>query len=231
MSEYTKPESNKPFVVTDRRKFTSDGTPRPDADPSPAREPRAASAPVESAVPSETSHHAAEPIEFKSPHAAPEPSEQPAEPSAVNPNLPPPPTASEMEQAHAAYKATTDHLETAVRAANPGMDHPPAMSFAQIVQSIYMTAIIQLGGNTQPGQQPKIDLMGARQSIDMLAVIAEKTRGNLTEQETRLLDTSLFEIRMGFLEVTQALTRSAASRQPPPPGAGPIPPGRPTIVR
>jgi hypothetical protein len=227
-------ENNKPFVVTDRRKFTSDGTPRPDADPSPAREPRATSAPVESATPSEAtapSHQANEPLEFRSPNAVPEPSEQPAEPSAVDPNLPPAPTASEMEQALAAYKATTDHLETAVRAANPGMDHPPAMSFAQIVQSIYMTAIIQLGGNTQPGQQPKIDLMGARQSIDMLAVIAEKTRGNLTEQESRLIDTSLFEIRMGFLEVTQALTRSAASRQPPPPGAGPIPPGRPTLVR
>jgi hypothetical protein len=138
-----------------------------------------------------------------------------------------------MDQASAAYKQTSERLDTAVRAANPGMDRPPDMSFEQIVQSIFMTTIFQLGGNTQPGQQPKVDLMGARQSIDMLAILAEKTKGNLTPAESQLLDNALFEVRMGFLEVTQALARSAAVRQPPPPGAPTPPgaPGRPTIVR
>ena len=136
-----------------------------------------------------------------------------------------------MEQANAAYQQTADHLDTAVRAANPGMEHPPAMSFEQIVHSIYMTAILQLGGATKPGEQPKIDLMGARQSIDMLAILAEKTKGNLSPAESQLMDNALFEIRMGFLEVTQALARSAASRQPPPPPGAPGAPGRPTIVR
>lgn len=70
--------------------------------------------------------------------------------------------------------------------------------------------------------------MGARQSIDMLAILAEKTKGNLTPIETQLMDNALFEVRMGFLEVTQALARSAATRQPPP-GSGA--PGRPSIVR
>jgi hypothetical protein len=113
------------------------------------------------------------------------------------------------------------------------MDHPPAMGFDQIVQSIYMTTIMQLGGGTQEGQAPKVDLMGARQSIDMLAILAEKTKGNLAVDEQRLLDSALFEVRMGFLEVTQALARSAAARQPGMPGApgGPGNPGRPTIVR
>jgi hypothetical protein len=139
-----------------------------------------------------------------------------------------------MEQANAAYQQTSERLETAVRAANPGMDHPPAMSFEQIVQSIYMSTILQLGGTAQEGQQPRVDLMGARQSIDMLAILAEKTKGNLSPAEAQLMDTVLFEVRMGFLEVTQALARSAANRQPPPgapgaPGAGS--PGRPSIVR
>ncbi len=214
-------DQNKPFVVTDRRKFTSDGTPRPDADPSPEREPRESSE-IHVAPPAP-----APPLEFKSPHAAPEPpSAAPAPEPPAEAELPPPPTASQMEQANAAYQQTADHLDTAVRAANPGMEHPPAMSFEQIVHSIYMTAILQLGGATKPGEQPKIDLMGARQSIDMLAILAEKTTGNLTPAESQLMDNALFEIRMGFLEVTQALARSAAS-QPPPPGA----PGRPTIVR
>jgi hypothetical protein len=229
----TMSEQNKPFVVTDRRKFTSDGTPRPDADPSPEREPREVSA--SSAIPAEPPAHEP-PIEFKSPNAAaPEPPPQTTSEPPAEAELPPPPTASEMEQANAAYQQTADHLDTAVRAANPGMEHPPAMSFELIDHSIYMTAILQLGGATKPGEQPRIDLMGARQSIDMLAIVAEKTKGNLTPAESQLLDNALFEIRMGFLEVTQALARSAANRQPPAPGApgapGPAAPGRPTIVR
>jgi hypothetical protein len=211
-------EQNKPFVVTDRRKFTLDGTPRPDADPSP--EPEAREVPPAPPV-------AEPPLEFKSSHVAK--AEPPAEPQqTAAPEAPPAPTSSEMEQANAAYQQTSERLDTAVRAANPGMDHPPAMTFDQIVQSIYMTTIMQLGGATPEGQQPKVDLMGARQSIDMLAILAEKTKGNLTPAETNLMDSALFEVRMGFLEVTQALARSAANRQPTPPGSAP---GRPSIVR
>ena len=214
-------EQNKPFVVTDRRKFTLDGTPRPDADPSPEREPRDVSATPPAVEP---------PLEFKSPNTAastPESASTDFQPP-TGAELPPAPTAIEMEQANAAYQQTSERLDTAVRAANPGMDHPPAMTFEQIVQSIYMSTIMQLGGATPEGQQPKIDLMGARQSIDMLSILAEKTKGNLAPIETQLMDNALFEVRMGFLEVTQALARSAASRQPPP-GSGA--PGRPSIVR
>jgi hypothetical protein len=136
-----------------------------------------------------------------------------------------------MEQASVAYRQTSERLDTAVRAANPGMDHPPTMTFEQIVQSIYMSTIMQLGGATPEGQQPRVDLMGARQSIDMLSILAEKTKGNLTSTETQLMDNALFEVRMGFLEVTQALARSAATRQPPP-GGGPAGAGiGPKIVR
>jgi Domain of unknown function (DUF1844) len=221
-------EQNKPFVVTDRRKFTLDGSPNPNADPSPPPAPREVPAAHAAAPPPPAPES---PLEFKSPN--PTEATAPTSPESASPaeaDLPPMPTATEMEQANAAYQQTSERLDTAVRAANPGMDHPPAMSFDQIVQSIYMTTILQLGGTTQEGQQPKIDLMGARQSIDMLAILAEKTRGNLTAVETQLIDSALFEVRMGFLEVTQALARSAATRQPPPPGAGPNP-GRPSIVR
>src|SRR5580704_9793268 len=160
-------EQNKPFVVTDRRKFTMDGTPRPDADPSPEREPAAAPAATPAAEP---------PLEMKSPAATSAPEPPPAAAEPPESELPPPPTASEMEQANAAYQQTAERLDTAVRAANPGMDHPPAMSFDQIVQSIYMSTIMQLGGATAQGEQPKVDLMGARQSIDMLSILAEKTQ-------------------------------------------------------
>ena len=48
------------------------------------------------------------------------------------------------------------------------------------------------------GQQPQVDILGARQSIDMLAVLADKTKGNLTPEETRLLDSALFELPHGL---------------------------------
>jgi hypothetical protein len=184
------PEQNKPFVVTDRRKFNLDGEPRPDADPSPAREPRA-----------ET---------LLTPEPTPEPQHmQESEPAD---GIPAGPTGEQSEQARAAYQATADRLDTAIRAANPGMDHPPAMSFEQLVQSVYMSAVMQLGGSTPEGQQPQVDLMGARQSIDMLTILQDKTRNNLAVDEGRLLDSALFELRMAFLEITQALARSAAAK-------------------
>jgi hypothetical protein len=204
------PEQTKPFVVTDRRKFTMDGELRPDADPSPEREERASTPPERVA-------------------AAPEP--QPAasstETDTPEPDLPPPPTPEENDQARRAYEMTADRLDTAIRSANPGMDHPPAMNFDQLVQSVYMTAMMQLGAATHEGQQPQVDILGARQSIDMLGVLAEKTQGNLTTEENRLLDSALFELRMAFLEITQALARSAAAKAP---GARPGPAG-PSIVR
>lgn len=207
-------EQNKPFVVTDRRKFDMDGTPREDADASPERESVAEAAPPPPAGAAKV--------------PAPE---QPAE-DELGGDMPPPPTAQEMEQVNTAYQQTSDRLETAVRAANPGMERPPQMSFDQIVQSIYMTAILQLGGVTKEGEQPRVDLMGARQSIDMLSILAEKTKNNLTGDESKLLDSALFELRMGFLEVTQALARSSAGR-PQGPGGPPVPGGvpGPKIVR
>jgi hypothetical protein len=203
------PEQSKPFVVTDRRKFTMDGDLRPDADPSPEREERVA-------TPVEPPAAVAPPPSATSPEATQEP------------DMPPPPTAEENDQARRAYEMTADRLDTAIRSANPGMNHPPAMSFEQLVQSIYMTSMMQLGAATHEGQQPQVDILGARQSIDMLAVLADKTKGNLTPEENRLLDSALFELRMAFLEVTQALARSAAAKAP---GAGRPGPVGPSIVR
>jgi len=203
-------EANKPFVVNDRRKFTMDGELRPDAEPSRNDD-------VE-VIPSATP----EPLERDPGIAAVEfESEAPTD---QQPDLKAP-TAEQTEQSRVAYEATAERLDTAIRSANPGMDHPPAMSFEQLVQSVYMTAIMQLGGATPEDQQPRVDLLGARQSIDMLGVLSQKTVGNLRDEEKRLLESALFDARLAFLEVTQALARSAASKAAPPP------PNRPSIVR
>src|ERR1700733_3056137 len=200
-------EANKPFVVTDRRKFTMDGELRPDADPSPEKEKR-------------------EPAPAEQPAAAQSQISTPI--SETEPEMPPPPTSEQTDQARRAYEMTADRLDVAIRSANPGMDHPPAMNFEQLVQSVYMTAIMQLGGAAHEGQQPQVDIMGARQSVDMLGVIAEKTKGNLSADESRLLDSALFELRMAFLEITQALARSAAAKASGAPRPGPV---GPSIVR
>ena len=207
-------EKNKPFVITDRRKFTLDGEPRPDADPSPEKESRESAA---AAPPS-------------APASIPEPPATPPQAEEPEHDLPPAPTAEQTEQSRRAYEMTAERLDTAIRAANPGADHPPAMSFDQLVQSVYLTAMMQLGGATPEGQQPQVDLMGARQSIDMLGVLGEKTKGNLTPDEDRLLESALFELRMAFLEITQALARSAAAKAGSAPGGRPNPVG-PSIVR
>ncbi|MDE3105185.1 MAG: DUF1844 domain-containing protein [Acidobacteriota bacterium] len=215
-------DQNRPFVVTDRRKFTMEGEPRQDVAPEPESAPEPAREPAREPTPEPTPQPAASGPQAVEPPAplAPEPQAEPEPPTGPNPE--------QIEQVRAAYAATADRLETAIRAANPGADHPPAMDFVQLIQSFYMTALMQLGGTAMEGQQPQVDLMGARQSIDMLAVLEEKTRGNLTPDESRLVESALFELRMGFLEVTQALARSAAARNP---GGAPAPGGRPTIVK
>jgi Domain of unknown function (DUF1844) len=57
--------------------------------------------------------------------------------------------------------------------------------------------------------------MGARATIDLLGVLADKTRGNLTPAEDRILQTVLFEARMAFMELTSMMSVAAAPPVPP----------------
>ncbi len=197
-------EGKKPFVITDRRRFTTEGDVRPDAPP-PSDRHRDDSPSQPSVEPSSAS---------PSPQTAGPVPVATADIPETDPTLGdyPAPTAEQTEQSRRAYQQTADRLDTAIRASNPGMDHPPAANFEQLVQSLYMTAIVQLGGATAEGQQPQIDLLGARASIDLLGVLSEKSTGNLSPDEEKYLASALFELRMAFLEVTQALARSASSR-------------------
>ena len=225
----------KEFVVNDRRKFTAEGDVRPDAPPSEPKPPRPETLQPTAPPPDEfnssarlTENHPTGPQAVPNP-GTPALDSRPreSEPTESNPELPPPPTDEQTAQAKSAYDATVDRLDTAIRASNPGMERMPEMTFDRLIQSVYMQAILQLGGGAEPGQTPQIDLLGARQSIDMLAVLAEKTKGNLSKEEDTLLQSALFEARMGFLEMTQLLARQAASKQGPPTG----PSIGPSIVR
>jgi hypothetical protein len=67
--------------------------------------------------------------------------------------------------------------------------------------------MLQLGLMHEEGAQPRIDLIGARQTIDTLTLLSEKTKGNLTAPEESFLQNSLYELRMAYVEVTNALAR------------------------
>jgi hypothetical protein len=77
--------------------------------------------------------------------------------------------------------------------------------------------MIQMGAGAQEGPRPRVDIVGARTTIDLLGVLAEKTRGNLTEAEDRTLESVLFEVRMAFLELTSMISLQGMQPPPPPP--------------
>ncbi|MEW5924450.1 MAG: DUF1844 domain-containing protein [Candidatus Zixiibacteriota bacterium] len=77
-------------------------------------------------------------------------------------------------------------------------------NFFHLVVSLQMAAMQQMGKIASPisGKIEK-NLEQARMSIDMLAMIAEKTTGNLTREEKDLIDRVLFECRMNFVDETK----------------------------
>jgi hypothetical protein len=130
------------------------------------------------------------------------------------PEMPPAPTAEESRQQKSAYDASAQRLEDLVRAQNPGVGAQPPVGFEHLIQQLYLSAMLQMGAGAQEGQRPRVDIMGARQTIDMIGVLAEKTKGNLNELEDRTLQTALFDVRMAFLELTNMISMQGV---PPPP--------------
>lgn len=148
----------------------------------------------------------------------PKPEASPTEAETQAPEMPPAPTAEESLEQKTAYDASAQRLEDLVRAQNPAMGPQPPVTFDHLVQQLYLTAMIQMGAGTQAGQQPRIDILGARQAIDLLGILAEKTKGNLTEVEDRTLQTVLFDVRMAFLELTSMISMQGIQPPVPPPG-------------
>lgn len=90
---------------------------------------------------------------------------------------------------------------------------PPA-SFTFLVLSFRAQAEMQLGlvhfGDGE--EQPKPDLVLARHTIDLLAMLLEKTKGNLSIEEQRLLENSLTELRFRFVQVSEESAKEAAQK-------------------
>lgn len=181
------------FTVTDRRLFTPEGELRSD-------------------VPEES--------EAPKPPTAPPPKQpaakEPTQPVAKAPiveerEMPTPPSSAEQEAQAAAYKRSSEELDSQVEMSGSSAKDFE-ITFERFLASLYMTAMLQLGLMRQQGAQPQVDIIGARQTIDTLSLISEKTKGNLTPAEQNFLQNSLYELRMAYVEVTNALVR------PPQPG-------------
>ncbi|HZX97194.1 MAG TPA: DUF1844 domain-containing protein [Myxococcales bacterium] len=82
----------------------------------------------------------------------------------------------------------------------------PALDFNALVLSLGSSAIVHLGEAPDPtsGKKPdKPDFDMAQQSIDLLAMLQEKTRGNLSPEEARFLENMLFDLRMLYVQVSK----------------------------
>jgi len=87
---------------------------------------------------------------------------------------------------------------------------PPA-TFEFLVFSLKMQAEMRLGLlKLGEGMEEELNLPTARHTIDMLAMIAEKTKGNLTLDEQRLIENSLTELRFRFVQVSESAAKPAS---------------------
>ncbi len=169
------------FTVTDRRLFTAEGELRRDLE---EQEEGNAAAPQTS---------------------SPQKTGSVAEPPAGEP-MPPPPTAAEQQAQKDAYQQSSKDLDARVELGGQSAKDLE-MTFERFVASLYMTAMLQLGLMHEEGGQPRIDLIGARQTIDTIGLLSEKTKGNLNSREENFLQNSLYELRMAYVEVTNSLAR------------------------
>jgi len=200
-------EKKSDFVVTDRRLFSSDGELRQDVVEDEERR-------------AEREREKREAQQLVNDERAAQ-KQQP--PSATQTIVPPSdgpepeaPSVAEQQASADAYKDSTRQMDDQINRemrkqgqARSAQDFE--MTFEKFAASIYMSALIQLGLAAPPGEKPVVDLIGARQTIDTLAILQEKTKGNLTPAEANMLQNCLYELRMAYLEVTNLLTRPPQS--------------------
>jgi hypothetical protein len=131
------------------------------------------------------------------------------------------PSAAEQKTSADAYAETTREVDAQIRneLGKQGQAHRAKdfeMNFEKFAASLYMSALMQLGLAAPQGGQPQVDLMGARQTIDILGILKEKTKGNLTPAEENMLQNVLYELRMAYLEVTNLIANPSEGRVPAP---------------
>ncbi len=207
-------EKKPEFVVTDRRLFSNDGELRQDVVEAEERreERERETREAQQRVNQERSeqNHVAE----KAPVPPPPPANEPEMQM---------PSPQEQQDSVAAYQQSTRDIDARIEQEMRKQGRPHSakdfeVSFDKFIASLYMTSLMQLGLAAPQGAKPEVDLIGARQTIDTLAMLQEKTKGNLTAAEENMIQNCLYELRMAYLEVTNLITH--------PPQGGPGGDGR-----
>lgn len=87
----------------------------------------------------------------------------------------------------------------------------PQASFTTLANMLLTNAVMAMGGMEDPNTKKRIlDLPIAKFYIDNLEVLQEKTKGNLTEEEGKFLEQTLYELRMNFVNILESAQKSAA---------------------
>jgi hypothetical protein len=114
---------------------------------------------------------------------------------------------AEQEQKKAAEAAAAAPPSAGPSGRRPGAaggrgarEMPPA-SFAALVNTLVTQALFYLGELAPQGGEPVVNLDMAKHQIDTLNILEDKTRGNLAEDEQKMLDTALYEARMRYVNV------------------------------
>jgi hypothetical protein len=124
------------------------------------------------------------------------PSSSPAQP----PPEPPGPAASEGSQLPPPQGVEAEKGRAASR---PSALRVPR--FLDLVQTLQMGAMVGLGLLQGPdGERPPVDLPAAKDAIDLLGILQEKTKGNLTKEEEEELREGLYHLRMGYMAMINA---------------------------
>lgn len=84
----------------------------------------------------------------------------------------------------------------------------PPLDFSTLVLSMASTAMVQLGAVPGPGGGAAApDLEAAKQAIDILAILEEKTRGNLDDAEQKLLNSLLYDLRVAYVDAQKKASK------------------------
>lgn len=173
-------DEEKSIRVVDRRMFTPDGEPRPGFQPEDASE-------------------------------SPAGEEARAAPASQASPPPPPRSVTEApslsEEKEAPAREPRPEGADGEPPADPHEAEEPRSDFASLVRSLATTAYSALGLIPDPSGSRRRDVGIARQMIDWLAVLEQKTRGNISFEESDFLARVLYELRLAYVEITRPPAR------------------------
>ncbi len=124
------------------------------------------------------------------------PDEERAKPEPPPPASPPPPRAEEGNR---------EGAEGVDKEKDAGAQSVGGPTFLDLVNTLQLGAMVSLGMVQSPeGKRSPVNLPAAKDSIDLLAVLQEKTKGNLAEEESQVLSEGLYHLRMAYLALVNA---------------------------